>query len=48
MGPSGSDVSTFGESWKHLSGEGYNALSFSSRRAGWAVGSQGKIARIRP
>ena len=47
-GPSGSDISTsLGESWKPLASEGYNALSFSSSRSGWAVGPQGKIARIR-
>jgi photosystem II stability/assembly factor-like uncharacterized protein len=48
-GPSGTDVtSSSGESWKPLASEGYNALSFPSSRTGWAVGPQGKVARIRP
>jgi photosystem II stability/assembly factor-like uncharacterized protein len=46
-GPSGSDMS-FGEAWKPLASEGYNAMSFSISGTGWAVGPQGKIARIRP
>jgi photosystem II stability/assembly factor-like uncharacterized protein len=48
-GTSGTDITgSSAESWKPLTSEGYNAITFSSTRTGWAVGPQGKIARISP
>ena len=47
-GTSGSDVSTDdGQSWKTFDPGAYNALSFLSSAAGWAVGPRGRIARFR-
>jgi len=46
-GPSGSDVSVDdGQSWKPFDKGGYNAVSFVSGEAGWAVGPRGRIARF--
>lgn len=46
-GPSGSDVSTDGgQTWKTFDKGGYNAVSFVSSEAGWAVGPRGRIARF--
>jgi photosystem II stability/assembly factor-like uncharacterized protein len=48
VGTSGSDVSTDGgQSWRLFDGGGYNAVSFTTRGAVWAVGPQGRIARFR-
>lgn len=47
-GTSGSDVSTDdGQNWKQFDTGAYNALSFVSSAAGWAVGPKGVIARFR-
>ncbi len=44
-GVSGSDVSTDGgNSWTPSGQQGYHAISFAPDGAGWAVGSQGRIA----
>lgn len=48
-GPNGSDISrNSGEIWAPLDAlDGYHALAFApGRRIGWAVGSDGRIARI--
>ena len=48
-GTSGSDISTDdGRSWRTFDSGSYNALSFVSSRAGWAVGARGRIARFEP
>ncbi|HTS65337.1 MAG TPA: hypothetical protein VMH28_25125 [Candidatus Acidoferrales bacterium] len=48
-GTSGSDISTDdGRSWRSFDAGAYNALSFLSVHAGWAVGPRGRIARFRP
>lgn len=47
-GPGGTDVSDDGgETWKHVSTQGYHALSFTRNGAGWAAGSDGRIAVMR-
>jgi photosystem II stability/assembly factor-like uncharacterized protein len=47
VGPSGCDVSLDGgQSWKPFDKGGYNAGSFVSSEAGWAVGPRGRIARF--
>ena len=47
-GTSGSDISTDdGQSWQLFDSGSYNAMSFLSSQAGWAVGSNGRIARFR-
>ena len=47
-GTSGSDFSTDdGQSWKPFDEGAYNAMSFLSSTAGWAVGPRGRIARFR-
>jgi photosystem II stability/assembly factor-like uncharacterized protein len=47
-GTSGSDASTDdGQSWKPFDDGAYNAMSFVSSQAGWAVGPRGRIARFR-
>jgi photosystem II stability/assembly factor-like uncharacterized protein len=47
-GTSGSDVSyDDGKSWKRFDSGAYNAVSFISSQAGWAVGPRGRIARFR-
>lgn len=46
VGPSGSDFSVDGgDSWMAADTLALNAVSFSSRTAGWAVGPRGRIAR---
>jgi photosystem II stability/assembly factor-like uncharacterized protein/glyoxylase-like metal-dependent hydrolase (beta-lactamase superfamily II) len=46
-GTSGSDVSTDdGQTWTTFDTGAYNALSFVSSAAGWAVGPRGRIARF--
>jgi photosystem II stability/assembly factor-like uncharacterized protein len=48
-GTSGSDISTDdGRSWKTIDSGSYNAMSFLSSRAGWAVGARGQVARFGP
>lgn len=48
-GTSGSDVSyDNGKSWKLFDTGAYNAVSFVSSQAGWAVGPRGRIAAFRP
>lgn len=49
VGPNGADISKdLGESWQRISDEGFHALDFSpDRKAGWAAGSDGRIARWR-
>src|SRR5262249_48209011 len=48
-GTSGSDISTDdGRSWRTSDSGSYNAMSFVSSRAGWAVGARGRIARFGP
>lgn len=49
VGPNGTDLSKdLGESWQRISDEGFHALDFSpDRKAGWAAGSDGRIARWR-
>jgi photosystem II stability/assembly factor-like uncharacterized protein len=48
VGPNGADWSTDdGRSWQPAGGEGYDALSLApSGDVGWAVGSNGRIARV--
>lgn len=48
VGPNGCDESSDdGRSWSTISRVGYHSLAFeASGRAGWAVGSDGRIARI--
>jgi len=49
VGASGSDVSADGgKTWKPFDSAAYNAISFVSPVAGWAVGPRGRIARFRP
>jgi photosystem II stability/assembly factor-like uncharacterized protein len=44
-GTSGADISTDGgQNWKQFDTGNYNAVSFVSSRAGWAVGPRGRIA----
>jgi photosystem II stability/assembly factor-like uncharacterized protein/glyoxylase-like metal-dependent hydrolase (beta-lactamase superfamily II) len=46
-GTSGSDISTDdGRTWKRFDTGAYNAMSFVSNAAGWAVGPRGRIARF--
>jgi photosystem II stability/assembly factor-like uncharacterized protein len=46
VGLSGTDLSTDGgRSWTPVDTVAYNAVGFASRRAGWAVGPKGRIAR---
>jgi photosystem II stability/assembly factor-like uncharacterized protein len=46
-GTSGSDISEdAGHTWRTFDQGDYNALSFASADAGWAVGPKGKIARF--
>jgi len=48
-GPSGADISTDGgRNWKQFDTGNYNAISFVSSQAGWAVGARGRIAAFRP
>jgi photosystem II stability/assembly factor-like uncharacterized protein len=48
VGTSGSDRSTDGgRSWQNLGSEGFHAVRFApSGRVGWAVGSEGRIAKV--
>ncbi|HUI54564.1 MAG TPA: YCF48-related protein [Bryobacteraceae bacterium] len=47
-GPSGADASTDGgKNWRQFDSGNYNALSFASSNAGWAVGARGRIAVFR-
>src|SRR5262249_15614555 len=47
-GTSGSDISTDdGRTWKAFDTAAYNAMSFVSSDAGWAVGPRGHVARYR-
>jgi len=47
VGTSGSDISADdGKNWKPIDTGNYNAVSFASSNAGWAVGPGGKIARF--
>ena len=46
-GTSGSDISTDGgNSWRNFDRGNFNAVSFRSSAAGWAVGPQGRVARF--
>ena len=46
-GTSGSDVSTDdGQTWKTFDPGAFNAMSFVSSAAGWAVGPRGRVARF--
>jgi photosystem II stability/assembly factor-like uncharacterized protein len=48
VGPSGSDYSLEGgASWTLIGGAGFHAVSFARSGAGWAVGEDGRIARLR-
>jgi len=48
VGTSGSDVSTDGgNTWKTFDTGAFNAVSFVTSGAGWAVGPKGRIARFR-
>ncbi|WP_339747389.1 hypothetical protein [uncultured Maricaulis sp.] len=49
VGPNGADLSRDGgRSWSPISQTGYNAVSFAPGSPfGWAVGAEGKIARLR-
>jgi len=48
VGTSGSDLSTDGGlTWQAIDTSSFNAVSFASRTAGWAVGGDGRIARYR-
>ncbi len=47
VGTSGADVSTDGgQNWKQFDTGNYNAVSFASGKAGWAVGPGGRIAKF--
>jgi len=49
VGTSGSDVSLDdGKTWKQFDRGDYNAVTFFSGEAGWAVGPKGAIARFTP
>jgi photosystem II stability/assembly factor-like uncharacterized protein len=46
-GTSGSDISTDdGQTWKLFDEGSFNAMSFVSSQAGWAVGGRGRIAKF--
>jgi len=46
-GTSGADISTdSGKNWQQFDGGNYNAVSFASGKAGWAVGPGGTIAKF--
>ena len=48
VGTSGADFSADGgQNWKQFDTGNYNALSFASGKAGWAVGPRGRIAIFR-
>ena len=47
VGTSGADISTDGgQSWRQFDTGNYNAVSFASSKAGWAVGPRGRIVHI--
>ena len=48
VGPSGSDYSTdWGHTWQPADTVGYHAVQFApNQRVGWAVGSDGRVARV--
>jgi len=47
VGTSGADISRDdGRNWKPVDDGNYNAVSFASRKAGWAVGPGGRIAKF--
>jgi photosystem II stability/assembly factor-like uncharacterized protein len=47
VGISGADVSTDGgANWTQFDTANYNAVSFASGKAGWAVGPGGRIAKF--
>lgn len=47
-GPSGSDISRDGgKTWQQFDGGNWNAVSFVSSKAGWAVGPKGNVAVFR-
>ncbi len=49
IGTSGSDISfDEGKTWKQIGTGDFNAMSFVSSSAGWAVGPKGAIARFQP
>lgn len=47
VGPNGTDLSSdFGKSWQRCSDQGYHTIDFTpDGKAGWAAGSEGRIAR---
>lgn len=46
VGPSGSEISEDGgKTWKPLGMQGFHAVDFDPKGAGWAVGEDGRIAR---
>ena len=46
VGTSGSDISSDGMTWKAFDNRAFNAISFVSSKAGWAVGPKGLIAHF--
>lgn len=46
VGTSGADISIDGQNWKQFDTGSYNAVSFASSKAGWAVGPRGRIAKF--
>jgi photosystem II stability/assembly factor-like uncharacterized protein len=46
-GTSGSDFSADGRMWKQFDTGNYNAVSFITSEAGWAVGPKGAVARFK-
>jgi photosystem II stability/assembly factor-like uncharacterized protein len=46
VGPNGSDCSTAGDDWAPFSAEGFHAVCFEPSGTGWAVGADGRIARL--
>ena len=48
VGTTGSDISyDDGKSWKLFDAGAFNAVSFASSQAGWAVGPNGRLAEFR-
>ena len=47
VGSSGSDISIDGgKSWKNLDRENYNSVQSKGKKAIWAVGAKGLVARL--
>jgi photosystem II stability/assembly factor-like uncharacterized protein len=47
VGTTGADMSADdGKNWKSIDTGNYNAVSFASSKAGWAVGPGGRIAKF--